>query len=148
VSIPSGSLLGISCAGQLPVQTSSGAVVVCGLADAGRMAAVTRIVRASVSFLAALALAGCGGDGDSEGAPEVDEVFEGVVAKGTTQDVRCDPVDAEVRGEPVVACSFEEERNESGVMRAVDRCFVVIEGVLIDVTGEVPVGTSCAVSSP
>jgi hypothetical protein len=53
-----------------------------------------------------------------------------------------------VRGEPVVACSFEEERNESGVMRAVDRCFVVREGVLIDVSGEVPVGTSCAVSSP
>jgi hypothetical protein len=112
------------------------------------MAAVTRIVRASASFLAALALAGCGGDADPEGAPEVDEVFEGVVARGTTQDVRCDPVDAEVRSEPVVACSFEEERNESGVMRAVDRCFVVKEGVLIDVTREVPVGTSCAVSSP
>jgi hypothetical protein len=71
-----------------------------------------------------------------------------VVAKGTTQHVRCNPVGVEVRGEPVVACSFEEERNESGVMRAVDRCFVVREGVLIDVTREVPVGTSCAVSSP
>lgn len=147
MSIPSGSLLGISWAGQLPVQTSRGATVVWGLADAGRMAAVTRIVRASASFLAALALAGCGGGAEPEGE-EVDEVFEGVVAKGTTQDVRCDSVDAEVRGEPVVACSFEEERNESGVMRAVDRCFVVREGVLIDVTREVPVGTSCAVSSP
>ena len=95
-----------------------------------------------------MALAGCGGDGEPEGASEVDQVFEGVVAKGTTQDVHCDPVEADVRGEPVVACSFEEERNESGVMRAVDRCFVVREGVLIDVTREVPVGTSCAVTAP
>jgi hypothetical protein len=92
--------------------------------------------------------AGCGGGAEPEGPAEVDEVFEGVVARGTTQDVRCDPVDAEVRGEPVVACSFEEERNESGVMRDVDRCFVVKEGALIDVTREVPVGTSCAVTSP
>jgi len=141
-------LLGISWAGQLPVQTSSGAAVVWGLADAGRIAAVSTTARAITIFLAALALASCGGDAEPDGAPEVDDVFEGVVAKGTTQDVRCDPVDAEVRGEPVVACSFEEERNESGVMRAVDRCFVVKEGVLIDVTREVPVGTSCAVSSP
>jgi hypothetical protein len=112
------------------------------------MAAVSTTARAIPVLLAALALAACGGDAEPEGATEVDEVFEGVVAKGTTQDVRCDPVDAEVRGEPVVACSFEEERNESGVMRAVDRCFVVREGVLIDVTREVPVGTSCVVSSP
>ena len=75
-------------------------------------------------------------------------VFAGVVAKGTAQDVRCEPVAAEVRGEPVVGCSFEEERNASGAMRAVDRCFVVRDGVLIDVTREVPVRTSCAVTSP
>ena len=110
------------------------------------MAAVSRTVRASSILLAALALAGCGEDAAPE-AP-TDEVFEGVTGLGTTQDVRCDPVDVEVRGEPVVACSFEEERNASGAMRAVDRCFVVRDGVLIDVTREVPVGTSCAVSSP
>jgi len=105
-----------------------------------------RAARASTIVLAALALAGCGDDEAAE-AP-TDEVFSGVVALGTTQDVRCDAVGVEVRGKPVVACSFEEERNESGVMRPVDRCFVVSEGVLIDVTREVPVGTSCAVSSP
>lgn len=146
MSVPSGSLLGISWAGQLPVQMSSGAADAAELADAGRMAAVRTTTRASSILLVALALAGCGG----EAAPEAptDEIFEGVVAKGTTQGVRCDPVDAEVRGEPVVACSFEEERNESGVMRAVDRCFVVKESALIDVTREVPVGTSCTVSAP
>ncbi len=110
------------------------------------MTAVSTTARTSTIFLAALALAGCGDDRSAD-AP-TDAVFEGVVAKGTTQDVRCDPVGTEVRGEPVVACSFEEERNESGAMRAVDRCFVVREGVLIDVTREVPVGTSCAVTSP
>jgi len=94
----------------------------------------------------ALALAGCSDEPASDGS--TDEVFRGVVAKGTTQEVRCEPVGVEVRGELVVACSFEEERNESGVMRPVDRCFVMSEGVLIDVTREVPVGTSCAVSSP
>jgi hypothetical protein len=109
------------------------------------MAAVTRTARASSIILLALALAGCADEPAPEGP--TDEVFAGVVAKGTAQDVRCKPVGVEVRGEPVVACSFEEERNESGVMRAVDRCFVVRDGVLIDVTREVPVGTSCAVSS-
>jgi hypothetical protein len=110
------------------------------------MAAVSRTARASSVVLAMLAIAGCGEKPTPAGP--TDEVFEGVVAKGTTQHVRCNPVGVEVRGEPVVACSFEEERNESGVMRAADRCFVVRDGVLIDVTREVPVGTSCAVSSP
>jgi predicted small lipoprotein YifL len=144
--MPSGSLLGISWAGQLPLQTSSGAEAAAELADAGRMAAVSRTARASSVLLAMLAIAGCGEKPTPAGP--TDKVFEGIVAKGTTQHVRCNPVGVEVRGEPVVGCSFEEERNESGVMRAVDRCFVVRDGVLIDVTREVPVGTSCAVSSP
>jgi hypothetical protein len=114
------------------------------------MAAVSRTAKASSILLVALsllpALAGCGEEAASDAA--TDEVFEGVVAKGTAQDVECSPVGVEVRGEPVVACSFEEEVNASGVMRAADRCFVVREGVLIDVTREVPVGTSCAVSPP
>jgi hypothetical protein len=144
-------LLGISWAGQLPVQTSGGAeaaaeLAALELAEAGRMAAVTRAARASTILFLALALAGCGDKPDSGEA--TDEVFQGVVGRGTTQDVHCDDVGVEVRGKPVVACSFEEERNESGVMRAVDRCFVMSEGVLIDVTREVPVGTSCAVTSP
>jgi hypothetical protein len=109
-----------------------------------------RIAKATNILLAAIVLGGCGNAEESNdaGPTEADKVFAGVRAKGTTQNIRCDPVGIEVRGEPVVACSFEEERNESGVMRAVDRCFVVREGVLIDVSGEVPVGTSCAVSSP
>jgi hypothetical protein len=147
VSIPSGSLLGISWAGQLPVQTSSGADTVLESAAPGKMAAMSRIARATSILLAVAALAGCGEEAGEE-PTQVDQVFEGVVASGTAQDVRCDPVDAEVRGEPVVACSFEEERNESGVMRAVDRCFVIRDGVLIDVTREVPVGTSCVVTDP
>ena len=140
-------MLGISCAGQLPLQTSSGAADAAELADAGRMAAVSKTVRASSILFLALALAGCGG-GEPNSGGATDEVFQGVVARGTTQDVRCDDVGVEVRGAPVVACSFEEERNESGVMSPADRCFVMNEGVLIDVTREVPVGTSCAVSSP
>ena len=110
------------------------------------MATVSRSANATTILLVALTLAGCG-DEAARDAP-TDEVFEGVVATGTAQGVECSPVDAEVRGEPVVACSFEEEVNESGAMRAADRCFVVREGVLIDVTREVPVGTSCAVTSP
>jgi hypothetical protein len=102
--------------------------------------------RASAVVLAALALAGCGDDEDAD-AP-TDAVFSGVVALGTTQDVKCEPVGIEIRGDAVVACSFEEERNDLGVMRAVDRCFVIREGVLIDVTRQVPVGTACGVSAP
>jgi hypothetical protein len=104
-------------------------------------------MRTAATAIAILVLAaGCGGSGE-EGAP-TEEVFQGVSERGTAQNVRCEDVGVEVRGEPVVACSFEEERNESGVMRAADRCFVLREGVLIDVTREVPVGTSCSVSAP
>ena len=146
MSVPSGSLLGISCAGQMPVQTSSGAAAGSELADPGRMAAVRTTARASSILLVALALVGCGGK-QAPDAP-TDEVFAGWSRKARRRTSSCEPVGAEVRGEPVVGCSFEEERNASGVMRAVDRCFVVRDGVLIDVTREVPVGTSCAVSSP
>jgi hypothetical protein len=98
--------------------------------------------------LAALALAGCGGSAASEEAP-VDVVEAAITGFGTTQAVRCeDAGELEVRGERVVRCSFEEEEDVSGVMRAKGRCYVVEDGEVIDVTRELPVGTTCSVSSP
>ena len=140
-------MLGISCAGQLPVQTSSGAAAAAGARGRGQNGGGEQDRQSDAASSSRRWPSRAAAARRRPDAP-TDEVFAGVVARGTAQDVHCEPVDAEVRGEPVVACSFEEERNASGAMRAVDRCFVVREGVLIDVTREVPVGTSCAVTSP
>src|SRR5688572_27108613 len=86
-SVPSGSWLGISCDGQLPVQTSAGKAEAAELAPAGRMAAM----RTAATAIAILVLAaGCGGSGE-EGAP-TEEVFQGVSERGTAQNVRCEEV--------------------------------------------------------
>ena len=107
-----------------------------------------RIARKGSAALAVLALAGCGGSAASEEAP-VATVEAQIEAFGTTQAVRCEGADGlELRGEPVVRCSFEEEEDVSGVMRAKGRCYLVEDGELIDVTRELPVGTTCSVTAP
>ena len=100
-------------------------------------------------LLAVAALAGCGGGDDAAGNNSVEAVQKAVVGFGTTQAVRCEDADElELRGLDVVRCGFEEEEDESGVMRAQDRCYVIRSGAVVDVTGELPVGTACTISSP
>ena len=99
----------------------------------------------------AAALAGCGGDGEPAGNESVDTVRAAIVGFGTTQSVRCEDADgATLRGLAVVRCGFEEEVDESGVMSAQDRCYVVESGAVVDVTRELPIGTlrSCTVTAP
>jgi len=117
-------------------------------------AAATRATRVRIAVkgsaalvLAVAALAGCGGS-DTAGEDSIETVRNAVVGFGTTQAVRCeDAGPLELRGLDVVRCGFEEEEDESGVMRAQDRCYVVESGAVVDVTRELPVGTSCMVSS-
>jgi hypothetical protein len=102
-------------------------------------------------LLLAAALAGCGGSGEPASNDAVDAVETAVAGFGTTQAVRCEDAEgAELRGLAVVRCGFEQEVNESGVMRAQDRCYVVEDGAVVDVTSELPIGDlrSCTVSSP
>jgi hypothetical protein len=99
-----------------------------------------------------VALAGCGGDAEPEASgTEVSRVRDSVVGFGTTQAVRCEVADGAVlRGRPVVRCSFEQEEDVSGAMRAQDRCYVVESGAVVDVTRELPIGTlrSCTLNAP
>jgi hypothetical protein len=107
--------------------------------------------RSGLILLAAAAFAGCGGDAEPAGNESVDTVRAAVVGFGTTQAVRCEDADgATLRGLAVVRCGFEEEEDESGVMRAQDRCYVVESGAVVDVTRELPIGTlrSCTLTAP
>jgi hypothetical protein len=108
--------------------------------------------RSVVLALFVVALAGCGGDGEPEASDtEVSRVRDSVVGFGTTQGVRCEDADgAELRGRPVVRCSFEQEEDVSGAMRAQDRCYVVESGAVVDVTRELPIGAlrTCMLNAP
>jgi hypothetical protein len=110
-----------------------------------------RAKRSGLILLATAALAGCGGDDEQAGNAPVDAVRAAVVGFGTTQAVRCEDADgATLRGLAVVRCGFEQEVDESGVMSAQDRCYVVESGAVVDVTRELPIGTlrSCTVTAP
>ncbi len=101
-------------------------------------------------LLVVVALAGCGGDdGPRASEDEVEQIRTSIVGFGTTQGVRCEKADgAELRGLAVIRCSFEEEENVSGAMRAQGRCYVVESGAVVDVTRELPIGAmrSCTLS--
>jgi hypothetical protein len=110
----------------------------------------TRPKRSAALLLVAATLAGCGGSDEPAANDSVEPVRQAVVGFGTTQEVRCEDADgATLDGVAVVRCGFEEEENESGVMRAQDRCYVVRSGAVVDVTGELPIGDlrSCTLSS-
>lgn len=107
--------------------------------------------RSAALLLVVVALGGCGGDGEpAESEDEIERVQNSVVGFGTTQGVRCADAGATLRELAVVRCSFEEEEDVSGAMRAQDRCYVVESGAVVDVTRELPIGTlrSCTVSAP
>ena len=110
-----------------------------------------RSKRSGLILVVAAALAGCGGDEEPAGNESVETVRTAIVGFGTTQSVRCEDADgATLRGLAVVRCGFEEEVDESGVMSAQDRCYVVESGAVVDVTRELPIGTlrSCTVTAP
>jgi hypothetical protein len=92
------------------------------------------------------------GEGEpAAGEDDVGRVRDSVVGFGTTQAVRCESADGAVlRERPVVRCSFEQEEDVSGAMRAQDRCYVVESGGVVDVTRELPIGTlrSCMLNAP
>ena len=96
-----------------------------------------------------LLAAGCGGAEEST-APPAESVEGAIFQGGIQQNVRCEPApDLTLPDDDraVFRCSFEEEQDVSGAMRMLDRCYVLEDDALVDVTRALPVGTSCSVSS-
>jgi hypothetical protein len=112
----------------------------------GRLAAL-----ATVAALAALA-AGCGGSdsgaGDSTAAENsvAAAVEQALYEKGDTQELSCESLGTvEVAGvsREVARCSFSEEKDGAGEMRARGGCFVLENGAALDVTMDVPADVTC-----
>jgi hypothetical protein len=106
---------------------------------------------AAAAALAALA-AGCGGSeseaGDSTAAEAsvAAAVEKALFEKGDTQEISCESLGTvEVAGvsREVARCSFSEEKDGAGEMRARGGCFVVADGVALDVTMDVPADVTC-----
>lgn len=116
-----------------------------GTRRGGRLTALVAAVA-----LAALA-AGCGSDrsaGDS-GATDTSvaaAVETALYAKGDTQEVACESlgtVDVSGVSREIARCSFGEEEDGAGEMRARGGCFVLENGTPLDVTTGVPAGVAC-----
>jgi hypothetical protein len=73
-------------------------------------------------------------------------VEQALYAKGDTQEVACESIGAvAVSGvsREVVRCSFTEEKDGAGEMRAKAGCFVLEDGAPLDVTMDVPSDVTC-----
>ena len=112
----------------------------------GRLATLT-----AVAALAGLA-AGCGGgDSSDAGSTATDTSVAATVEKalyemGDTQGVSCESlgtVDVSGVSREVARCSFSEEKDGAGAMRARGGCFVLDGGTALDVTMDIPADVTC-----
>ena len=110
---------------------------------------------AVVATLGAVA-AGCGSgssaaDEETSGEASVAAAVEkALYEKGDTQEVACESLGTvEVAGvsREVARCSFSEEENGAGEMRARGGCFVLEDGSPLDVTMDVPAEVTCFTTS-
>jgi len=106
---------------------------------------------AAVAALAAL-VTGCGGGDSTAGESTATDssvaaaVEKALYEKGDTQEVSCESLGTvEVAGvsREVARCSFSEEKDGAGEMRARGGCFVVENGAPLDVTMDVPADVTC-----
>ena len=106
---------------------------------------------ATAAALAALS-AGCGGGDSGAGGSTAAEtsvaaaVEQALYEKGDTQEISCESLGAvEVAGvsREVARCSFSEEKDGAGEMRARGGCFVLENGAALDVTMDVPADVTC-----
>jgi hypothetical protein len=109
---------------------------------------------AAVAALVALA-AGCGGDDSTSAETNASDgslaasVEQALYEKGDTQEVSCESlgtVDVAGVSREVARCSFTEEKDGAGEMRAKAGCFVLEDGAPLDVTMDVPADVSCVKS--
>lgn len=115
-----------------------------------RSLAAPAVFAALAVLLAALAT-GCGGsdsptEADTSAAAAVEQAL---YEKGDTQEVSCESlgtVDVAGVSREVARCSFTEEKDGAGEMRARAGCFVLENGAPLDVTMDVPADVSCVKS--
>lgn len=104
-----------------------------------------------LALLLAVLAAGCGG---SDSASQADtsaaaSIEKALYEKGDTQEVSCETlgtVDVGGVSREVARCSFTEEKDGAGEMRAKAGCFVLENGAPLDVTMDVPADVSCVKS--
>lgn len=109
------------------------------------------VVFAVLALLLAVLAAGCGG---SDSASQADtsaaaSIEKALYEKGDTQEVSCESlgtVDVGGVSREVARCSFTEEKDGAGEMRAKAGCFVLENGAPLDVTMDVPSDVSCVKS--
>jgi hypothetical protein len=118
-----------------------------------RTASSARRARGSMATLAVAAAlvalaAGCGDDGETgdNASAAAAAVEKALYEKGDTQEVSCESIGVvEVSGvaREVARCSFTEEKDGAGEMRARAGCFVLEDGSPLDVTMDVPADVTC-----
>lgn len=77
-------------------------------------------------------------------------VEKALYEKGDTQEVACESlgtVDVSGVSREVARCTFTEEKDGAGEMRARAGCFVLENGAPLDVTMDVPADVSCFTKS-
>jgi hypothetical protein len=124
------------------------------------MSATASSARSARGLLAAFAVAaalgalaaGCGGSDSEAGDSTAAEasvaaaVEQALYEKGDTQEISCESLGTvEVAGvsREVARCSFSEEKDGAGEMRARGGCFVLEDGAALDVTMDVPADVTC-----
>ena len=124
------------------------------------VSATTTSARSARGRLAALAAtaalvglgAGCSGsDSSSDPSSAADASVASTIEKslyeaGDTQGISCENLGTfDVAGvsREVARCSFSEEKNGSGAMRSRGDCFALDDGVVTDVTLDMPAGVIC-----
>ena len=99
--------------------------------------------------------AGCGddaasGESTSTASSPAAAIEQALFEKGDTQEVSCESVgEVEIAGtaRDVARCSFTEEKDGAGEMRARAGCFVLENGAPLDVTMDVPADVICFTKS-
>ena len=95
---------------------------------------------------AAVASDSAAGDSTAAETSVAAAVEQALYEKGDTQELSCESLGTvEVAGvsREVARCSFSEEKDGAGEMRARGGCFVLEDGAALDVTMDVPADVTC-----
>ncbi len=117
------------------------------MVTSARGRAMTALAAGVLCFVAA----GCGNDESSTGTTTgttsvASAVEQALYREANTQEIACESLGRILVGgvsREVARCSFTQEENDAGEMRARGGCFVLENGSALDVTTDVPADVTC-----